>query len=131
MDPKRGPGAVGLNVTAKVQVPAGGTPLPPPPFVEAQLPAARTLLPQLSVSVKSPLITIDEIFRAELPIFRNNDVLGWLTEPTARIENCTREGLIATAGAFATPILATKASVFPPRVFCNAAAVTGKSVEFV
>src|ERR1700719_660074 len=110
MEPNLGPGAVGVNVTVKVQALAAGTPLP-----------------QLSVSVKSPLIVIDEMVRPELPIFRNSEVLGWLTDPTARIENCTSDGLIATAGAFAVPILATKASVFPPSVFCSAAAVTGKS----
>src|ERR1700722_2069203 len=114
MEPNLGPGAVGVKVTVKVQVAAAGTPVP-----------------HVSVSVKSPLMVIDEMVSAELPIFRNNEVLGWLTEPTARIENCTSEGLIATAGAFAVPIFATKASVFPPSVFCRAAAVTGKSLESV
>lgn len=103
-----------MKVTVKVQVLAAGTPVP-----------------QLSVSLKSPLIVIDEMVSAVLPIFRNREVLGWLTEPTGRIENCTSEGLIATAAAFAVPILATKASVFPPMEFCRAAAVTGKSLEFV
>src|SRR5580700_551959 len=114
MDPNRGPGSVGLKVTVSVQLPAAGT-----------------LVAQVSVSVKSPLMVIEEIVSAALPIFRSRDVFGWLTEPTARIENCTREGLIATAGAVAVPIFATKASVFPPSAFCKAAAVTGKSLELV
>src|SRR5580704_1684433 len=114
IDPNRGPGAVGVNVTVNVQVAAAATPVP-----------------QLSVSLKSPLMVIDVMVSGALPILRSKEVLGWLTEPTGRIENGTSEGLIATAGAIAVPIFATKASVFPPIVFCSAAAVTGKSLESV
>src|SRR5579864_1229983 len=64
MPPLRAPGAVGVNVTERVQ-----------------LPAADTLFPQLSVSAKSPLVEIDEIESGALPMFRTTAVWGWLLVP--------------------------------------------------
>jgi hypothetical protein len=48
----------------------------------AQLPAAGTLFRQLSVSAKSPVVVIDEIESAELPMLRSRTVCGWLLKPT-------------------------------------------------
>ena len=100
MDPERDPAAVGVKVTEN-----------------AQLPAAGTLFPQLSVSAKSPLAVIDEIANEELPMLRRRTVCGWLVEPTGRLPNWRELGLRATDGADAAPILTMKASMFPPCTF--------------
>src|ERR1700676_3807592 len=114
MDPLRVPAAVGVKITENVQLPAAG-----------REPA------QPSVSVKSPLIVIDEIDSAELLMFRNRTVCARLVEPTASNAYCSRLGLKLAAGAEFGPILSTNASVPPPRTFCKAPCVTGKSVELV
>src|SRR5271163_1678689 len=59
IDPVRVPGTVGVKVTDKVQLPAAGT-----------------LVPQLSDSAKSPLAAIDEIASGELPMLRRRAVCG-------------------------------------------------------
>ena len=53
IEPVRSPTAVGVKVAEREHVPD-----------------AETLVPQLSVSAKSPLVEIDEIVRFELPILR-------------------------------------------------------------
>jgi hypothetical protein len=59
IDPDRVPTAIGEKVTEKVQ-----------------LPAADTLVPQVSDSAKSPLALIDEIVNGELPMLRRRAVCG-------------------------------------------------------
>src|SRR5271157_913530 len=70
MEPKRGPGCVGAKVTVNVHVLAAGTPGL-----------------QVSVSEKSPVVVMLVIVSGALPMLRSSDVLGWLTDPTGRIEN--------------------------------------------
>jgi hypothetical protein len=67
-DPLRAPAEVGVKVTDKVQLPAAGT-----------------LVPQLSDSAKSPLTTIEEIANGELPMLRSKTVCGALIEPMAKL----------------------------------------------
>src|SRR5258708_24581176 len=88
MEPKRGPGWVGEKVMVNVQVPAAGT-----------------LEPQLLSTEKSPVAVRLEMVSAALPMLRSREVLGWLTDPTGRIENCTTEGRIDTAGGEPRPRL--------------------------
>src|SRR5271157_2993979 len=99
-EPERVPAAVGVKVTDKVQ-----------------LPAADTLVPQLSDSAKSPLAVMDEIVSAELPMLRSSTVCAVLVELTACEEYCREYGLRVTDGAELGPIFITKASVPPPCTF--------------
>ena len=92
IEPKRVPAAVGVKVTDKVQ-----------------LPAADTLVLQLSDSAKSPLAVIDEIASAELPMLRSRTVCAALVEFTACEEYCREYGLRVTDGAELGPIFITKA----------------------
>src|SRR5580692_7096374 len=96
-DPEREPEAVGVKVIEKLQLPAAGT-----------------LVPQVSVSAKSPLAVMEEIERAALPRLRSSTLCGWLAEPIARAEYVNETGVKPTAGADAAPTLAMKASVLPP-----------------
>src|SRR5271169_6295027 len=96
MDPLRDPGAVGVKVTESVQ-----------------LAAADTVLPQSSVSAKSPLAAIDEIDRGELPMFLSRTVCARLVEPTVWRGYRSEDGFTTTDGAEFGPILSTKASVPP------------------
>jgi hypothetical protein len=64
MVPKRDPGALGVKIMERVQ-----------------LPAADKLVPQFSVSEKSPVAVIDEIESGALPKFRTTTVWGWLAVP--------------------------------------------------
>jgi hypothetical protein len=97
-----------------------------------QLPAAGTLIPQLSVSAKSPPAVIEEIDSAELPMLRSKTTWGWLVEPTVSWANCKELGLRETDGADAVPIFITNASAPPPpNTLWYAPCVVGKSVEFV
>src|SRR4029077_14372713 len=64
MVPLRDPPADGVNVTERVQ-----------------LPAADKLVPQSSVSAKSPVMVIDEIESGALPMSRTTTVWGWLLVP--------------------------------------------------
>ena len=84
MDPTREPGAVGVNVAVKVQ----------------KAPAA-TLVPQSSVSVKSPVMDFVAIVRGAVPMLRRMVERGGLATPTLRVENCSKDGPIATAAALA------------------------------
>src|SRR5580704_3217924 len=97
IDPLRVPAAVGVNVTENVQ-----------------LPAALTPLPQVSVSAKSPLVVIDEIDSAELPMFRSRTVCPALVDPTSCVVYCSAFGFNATPGAELGPIFNTRPSVPPP-----------------
>jgi hypothetical protein len=56
-EPVRDPATVGPNETERVQLPAAGT-----------------LLPQVSLSVKSPTVEIDEMDSGELPMLRKRTV---------------------------------------------------------
>ena len=96
-----------------------------------QLPAAGTLVPQLSVSAKSPLIVSDEIANVALPMLRRRAVCGWLVEPTAWAVYRIETGLMDTDGAEVGSIFITKALAVPASVFWKAADVTGKSVDSV
>src|SRR5579871_49177 len=73
--PNREPGADGVNVTVKVDIPAAGT-----------------IEPQSSVSAKSPVKVLVLILRAALPMLRITDVCAVLVLPTVRVENCKSEG---------------------------------------
>src|SRR5438105_2092766 len=64
MVPLREPPGDGVNVTERVH-----------------LPAADKLVPQSSVSAKSPVMVIDEIESGALPMFRTTTVWGWLLVP--------------------------------------------------
>src|SRR5580658_2141749 len=114
MEPLRVPAAVGVKVTESVQ-----------------LPAADTLVAQVSVSAKSPLEVIDVIASAELPMLRSRTDCPALVVPTTCTAYCSALGLTLTAGAAVGPILSTKASVPPPSTFWKAPCVTGKSGESV
>ena len=125
IDPKRVPAVVGVKVTDKVQ-----------------LPAADTLVPQLSNSAKSPVAVIDEIASGELPMLRpaqtvllpmlrSRTVCAGLVEPTASEGYCREFGLGDTDGAEFGPIFITKASVPPPSIVWKAPCVTGRSLESV
>ena len=96
-----------------------------------QLPAAGTLLPQVSVLAKSPLMVIDEMVSGELPMFRRRTVCGWLVEPINWGEYWRAAGLTDTDGAEFGPIFSTNASVFPPSLSWKAGWIVGKSIEFV
>src|ERR1035441_2790681 len=112
MVPSRDPTAVGVKI-----------------MENAQLPAACTLFPQLSVSAKSPVVVIDEIASGALPMLRRRIVCGWLLEPTVWLAYCKAAGLKVTAGADVAAILRMKASVFPPNTLWNADCVIGKSLR--
>src|SRR5271166_3459691 len=95
--PVREPGAVGVKVIANVQLPAAGT-----------------LVPQLSVSAKSPVAVIDVIERDALPRLRRSTFCGWLVVPIVWLAYCNEAGLKEAAGEFPAPIFRMNASVFPP-----------------
>src|SRR5208282_42182 len=59
MEPKRGPGAVGVKVTENVHVPAATTPLP-----------------HVLATEKSPLMVTFEIVSGALPMLRSNEVFA-------------------------------------------------------
>src|SRR5579864_528761 len=114
MAPLRLPSAVGRNVTEIVQVLAAGT-----------------SDPQVFVWPKSPVVLMEEIESAALPILRTRTVCAVLVAPTAAEANCRAAGVGENAGAEFGPILSTKASLLPPDKFWTVGTVTGKSVESV
>ena len=99
-DPDRAPGTVGVKLTDKVQLPAAGT-----------------LVPQLSDSAKSPLTAIDEIANGALPMLRRRTVCGWLVAPIGWLPYCREAGLRVTDGAAFGPIFITKTLASPAKVF--------------
>src|SRR5277367_147696 len=97
MVPTLEPGTLGLKVTEKVQKEA-----------------AATLVPQSSVSAKSPTMVLLAMVRGALPMFRRMADIGGLVVPTSTTLNWSKEGCIETAGALAGPIFRMKASACPP-----------------
>jgi hypothetical protein len=98
---------------------------------KVQLLAADTLVPQSSDSAKSPLVVIDEIASAELPMLRSRTGCAALGELTACEEYCREYGLKVTDGAELGPIFITKALVPPPSTLWKDPCVTGRSLESV
>src|SRR5882672_9115118 len=96
MVPNREPGAVGVNVTVKVQVPAGGT-----------------TEPQSSVSAKSPVSVFVSMLSGAVPMLRITAVRGALVLPTVRVEYCNRDGLTVKAGAVSCEIFVMNTSSCP------------------
>jgi hypothetical protein len=84
MDPKREPGAVGVNIAVKVQKEPAGT-----------------LVPQSSVSAKSPVMVLVAMVKGAVPMLRRTVERSGLATPTLRVENCSKDGPIATAAALA------------------------------
>ena len=96
--PVRVPTPVGVNVIVNVQEDAGAT-----------------VVPQSSVSAKSPLIDLLAIDKDCEPILRRRLVCEGLVVPIDSELNCNANGAMATAGAAVTgSILAMKESVGPP-----------------
>src|ERR1700722_13801421 len=91
------PGTVGLKVTEKVQKDA-----------------AATLVPQSSVSAKSPATVLLAMVRGALPMLRRIADIGELVVPTSTTLNWSKEGCIETPGSLAGPIFKMKASACPP-----------------
>jgi hypothetical protein len=114
MDPVRDPDALGVNVTENVHSPAAGT-----------------LLPQVSVSAKSPVTLVEEIDNAALPRLRRRTVCKRLVEPTGKMPNCVELGLTETMEADAAPIFAMNPSRAPPGAVWKDPCVVGKSTEVV
>src|SRR5579871_2808737 len=114
MLPERLPGAVGVNVTEKEQLPAAGRDVP-----------------QSLLWAKSPDDATEDNDREELPMFLSNTVCEEVAEPTGSDPNCRLGGARETAGAEEGPIFVTKTSVFPANEPWKAFAETGKSLDVV
>src|ERR1700722_12022302 len=97
MDPVRDPTAVGVNVTER-----------------EQLPDAGTLVPQLSVSAKSPFAEIDPIVSVELPMFRRRTCCAGLEDASGWTVYSKLQGFKETAAAEALLIFIRNASELPP-----------------
>ena len=99
--------------------------------VRVQNEAGATLVPQSSVSAKSPVTVLVLMDSGAVPMLRSTVELGAPVVPTVSMGNCRAYDSTATAEPLVGPIFATKVSSPPDQEVRKAVCVTGKSVEEV